>query len=125
MPLQPGGVEPRGGEKAAGGERARSVPVVQQKLTKAEIVDRIHEHVPVSKKRIQRVVDFFIEEIKRGLREDKIIELRGFGTFEVKIRKGRRARNPRTGERVTVANHGVALFRPGKGLKEQTWSLRE
>lgn len=93
------------------------------KLTKAEIIERIHAAVPVSKKRIQRVVDFFIEEIKLGLREGKIIELRGFGTFEVKVRKGRRARNPRTGEKVSVADHGVALFRPGKEMKEQTWSV--
>ena len=123
--LQPGGVEPPRGEKPAGGERLGNAPVAQQKLTKAQIIDWIHEHVPVSKKKIQRVIDFFIEDIKRGLREDKIIELRGFGTFEVRVRRGRRARNPRTGERVSVAAHGVALFRPGKELKEQTWSLRE
>ena len=99
-------------------------PPGQDKLTKAEIIERIHASVPVSKKRIQRVVDFFIEEIKLGLREGKIIELRGFGTFEVKARKGRRARNPRTGEKVKVEDHGVALFRPGKEMKEQTWSVR-
>ena len=93
------------------------------KLTKAQIIERIHATVPVSKKRIQRVIDFFIEEIKLGLREGKVIELRGFGTFEVRVRRGRRARNPRTGEKVNVADHGVALFRPGKEMKEQTWSL--
>jgi nucleoid DNA-binding protein len=96
----------------------------EDKLTKAEIIERIHASVPVSKKRIQRVIDFFIEEIKLGLREGKIIELRGFGTFEVKVRKGRRARNPRTGEKVDVEDHGVPLFRPGKEMREQTWSVR-
>jgi nucleoid DNA-binding protein len=44
----------------------------------------------------------------------KTVELRGFGTFEVKKRKGRkRARNPKTGENVAVKDHGVATFRPG------------
>ena len=99
-------------------------PAGEDKLTKAQIIERIHAGVPVSKKRIQRVVDFFIEEIKLGLRQGKIIELRGFGTFEVKVRKGRRARNPRTGEKVEIEDHGVALFRPGKEMKEQTWSVR-
>jgi integration host factor subunit alpha len=94
------------------------------KLTKAEIIEKIHAGVPVSKKRIQRVIDFFIEEVKLGLREGKIIELRGFGTFEVKVRKRRRARNPRTGEKVDVEDHGVPLFRPGKEMREQTWSVR-
>jgi integration host factor subunit alpha len=96
----------------------------EDKLTKAEIIEKIHASVPVSKKRIQRVIDFFIEEIKLGLRDGKIIELRGFGTFEVKVRKGRRARNPRTGEKVDVEDHGVPLFRPGKEMREQTWSVR-
>ena len=101
-----------------------SRPEGGDKLTKAEIIERIHSSVPVSRKRIQRVVDFFIEEIKLGLRQGKVIELRGFGTFEVKVRKRRRARNPRTGEKVDVEDHGVALFRPGKEMREQTWSVR-
>ena len=65
-------------------------------------------------------------EIKRGLEEDRVIELRGFGTFEVRTRKGReRARNPKTGEIVAVETHGVAIFRPGKELKDSVWDLRE
>ncbi len=88
------------------------------------MIDRIYEDVAVSKRKIQRVIDLFIEEIKLGLGEDRVIELRGFGTFEVRERKGRRARNPKTGERVRVERHGVTVFRPGKELKEQSWSLR-
>lgn len=110
----PGGENPQGSDLVTG----------ETKITKAEIIERIHASVPVSKKRIQRVIDFFIEEVKAGLRQGKIIELRGFGTFEVRTRKGRRARNPRTGEKVNVEDHGVALFRPGKEMKEQTWSVR-
>jgi nucleoid DNA-binding protein len=55
-----------------------------------------------------------------------VVELRGFGTFEIRTRKGReKARNPKTGEVVPVQNHGVTVFRPGKDLKKKTWELRE
>ncbi len=94
------------------------------KLTKAEIIENIYPEVNVSKKNIHRIIDLFFEEIKEALLQDKVIELRGFGTFELKTRKGRRARNPKTGEKVTVENHGVAVFRPGRELKQKVWSLR-
>lgn len=97
----------------------------REKLTKSEIVDHIYEKEDIKRKDIQCVVDDFLEEIKDALVEDKVIELRGFGTFEIKTRKGReRARNPKTGETVTVRDHGVAIFRPGKELKKMAWELR-
>jgi integration host factor subunit beta len=65
-----------------------------------------------------------IEEIKDALVDRKTIELRGFGTFEVRVRKGRqKARNPRTGETVSVKAHGVAAFKPGRDLKQAVWEL--
>ena len=95
------------------------------KLTKAEIVENISEAVEVSKKDIHTIIDSFFAEVKEALIEDKVVEFRGFGTFEVRTRKGReRARNPKTGETVHVNNHGVVVFRPGKELKEASWSLR-
>jgi nucleoid DNA-binding protein len=96
-----------------------------EKLTKAEIIEQIHPSVKVSKKSIHTILDRFFEEIKNGLLEDKVIELRGFGTFEIKLRKGRRARNPKTGASVEVQDHGVAVFRPGRELKQRAWSLRK
>ena len=94
------------------------------KLTKAEIIENIYANVPVSKKNIHSILDLFFEEVKTGVIGNRIVELRGFGTFELKPRKGRVARNPRTGERVQVENHGVASFRPGRELKERAWSSR-
>jgi nucleoid DNA-binding protein len=86
-------------------------------LTKAEIVEIISEKLGLTKKDIARVVDLFFEIIKEGLRSDEHIELRGFGTFEVKTREEREARNPKTGETVTVPKRKVPYFRPGKELK--------
>lgn len=95
------------------------------KLTKAEIVEQIAEHTNASKKEIHAIVDFFFHEVKGALLDDRVVEFRGFGTFEVRTRKGRdRARNPKTGETVSVQNHGVVVFRPGKELKEAAWPLR-
>lgn len=95
------------------------------KLTKAEIVERISENTKVSKKDIHAIIDYFFGEVKTALTSDRTVEFRGFGTFEVRTRKGReRARNPKTGETVRVQNHGVVVFRPGKELKDAAWPLR-
>jgi integration host factor subunit beta len=96
-----------------------------QKLTKAEIVDAVYQKTGMSRKEIRTVVDLFINEIKDALIEQMVIELRGFGTFEVRIRKGRqKARNPKTGEPVSVNSHGIAAFRPGRELKQDVWGLK-
>ncbi|MDR2136103.1 MAG: integration host factor subunit beta [Treponema sp.] len=93
------------------------------KYTKADIVDSLCEKAGISRKLAQAVVDSFIDEIKKALVRNSSIELRGFGTFEVKIRKGRsKARNPKTGEEVAVTSHGIAVFRPGQELKQAVWS---
>ncbi len=86
-------------------------------MTKAEIVEVISEKLGLTKKDIARVIDLFFEIIKEGLRTEEHIELRGFGTFEVKTREEREARNPKTGESVTVPKRKVPYFRPGKELK--------
>ena len=96
-----------------------------KKLTKAEIIDSIREEVNLEKEDIHKVIDSFLKHVKGALQEDKVIELRGFGTFEIRTRKGReRARNPKTGDIVPVSTHGVAIFRPGKELKKTVWLLR-
>jgi integration host factor subunit beta len=95
------------------------------KLTKADIVDAIYNKIGVERKGIHDVVDLFLEEVKSALVSNKVIELRGFGTFEIKIRKGReKARNPKTGEILSVNSHGIAVFRAGRELRQDVWSLK-
>ena len=95
------------------------------KLTKADIVDAIYGKVSTDRKKIQIVVDSFLEEVKAALVSYKAIELRGFGTFEIKIRKGRKkARNPKTGETVSVDSHGIVAFRAGRELKQDVWIIK-
>ena len=96
--------------------------MAKSKLTKAEIVESLHGKLKLNRSDIHEVLDAFFDDIKQALNEDQIIELRGFGTFEVRTRKGKeKARNPKTGEVVSVKEHGVAIFRPGKELKDMVW----
>ncbi len=95
------------------------------KVTKAELVDSLSEKTDLNRRDIHVFIDTLIDEFKNALAQGKSIELRGFGTFEIRIRKGRaKARNPKTGEMVSVKDHGVAVFRPGKELKQKTWNLQ-
>jgi integration host factor subunit beta len=75
---------------------------------------------------IRNVVDLFIDEMKDALLRRQVIELRGFGTFEVKVRKARpKARNPRTGETIAIRSHGAVAFRSGRELKQAVWSIND
>ena len=100
-------------------------PLTRDKLGRAEIIENIHGKLDVGQKDIHAIIGALIEEIKSALREERTVELRGFGTFEIRTRNGRqRARNPKTGEIVSVPPHGAAVFRPGKELKDIAWPLR-
>ncbi|MFL5560679.1 MAG: HU family DNA-binding protein, partial [Gemmatimonadaceae bacterium] len=70
-----------------------------------------------TKKDSARVVDSFLDAIKEALQEQKNIEVRGFGTFKIRQRKTRMARNPRTGSPVEVSARPVPVFKPSKELR--------
>ncbi|MBQ5472429.1 MAG: integration host factor subunit beta [Treponema sp.] len=95
-----------------------------KKVTKLEIVESIYQKVSCEKYVVQEVLDDFLLELKNALKEGSTIELRGFGTFEPRLRKGREcAHNPKTGETLSVAPHYVAAFRAGQELKKALWDL--
>ncbi|MGE4004108.1 MAG: HU family DNA-binding protein, partial [Planctomycetaceae bacterium] len=72
-----------------------------------------------TKEIVQKTFDAIIETLV----EERRIELRNFGVFEVKKRAARKARNPRTGERVDVAEKFVVTFKPGKEMEERVLEL--
>ena len=86
-------------------------------MTKADIVDVIASATGLTKVETEAVVDGFISTVIDALKSGKNIEIRGFGSFKVKKRKGRVARNPRTGEQVLVPEHWVPLFKVSKEVK--------
>ena len=99
---------------------------MQTKLTKAEIIKGIAARTGSDGDTVRQVIDEFFEEVKSGLSAGRTVELRGFGTFEVRLRKGRDgARNPKTGETVSVPEHGTVAFRGGKELKAALWDITE
>ena len=88
-----------------------------RRFTKADIVDALYDNTGIDRKEIRKIIDLFFVEIKAALMRRDVIELRGFGTFEIKMRKGRPRRNPKTGEAISVRPHGIVCFRPGQELK--------
>lgn len=92
-------------------------------MTKADLVEKVTATIArtagpmISKKDCARVVDAFLESVKQALSDQHNIEIRGFGTFKIRQRKTRMARNPRTGEPVEVAARPVPVFKPSKELR--------
>ena len=71
----------------------------------------------ITKKDCALVVDGFLNAVKLALAKGENIEIRGFGTFKVRKRKTRMARNPRTGDPVEVPSRSVPVFKPSKHLR--------
>ncbi len=95
-----------------------------KKITKYDLIEAVYQHSAFEKRDVQKIVDQLLEELKSTLKNGATIELRGFGTFEPRLRKGRsKARNPKTGEQVTVAPHYIVAFRSGQELKKAVWEL--
>jgi len=86
-------------------------------VTKADVVNVIAHATGLTKVETEAVVNGFISTIRDALKEGKGIEIRGFGTFKVREKRPRIARNPRTGEKVNVPNKFVPIFKPSKELK--------
>ena len=86
-------------------------------MTKADLVEHVAGKTGLTKTDVAVVVDGFLDAIKGALESGKNIEIRGFGTFKVKVRKARKARNPRTGDEVPVPDRKVPVFKPSNEFK--------
>jgi nucleoid DNA-binding protein len=86
-------------------------------MTKADLVEKVAEKTGLTRTDVAVAVDGFLETIKTAMEEGNNIEIRGFGTFKVKQRKARKARNPRTGEEVPVPDRKVPVFKPSSEFK--------
>ena len=92
-------------------------------MTKKEIVKQISEALGLTQLKTKEIVQKTFDAIVDTLLEERRIELRNFGVFEVKQRKARKARNPRTGDRVDVPPKNVVTFKPGKEMEERVHKL--
>jgi nucleoid DNA-binding protein len=89
-------------------------------MTKADLVEQVYEAIGpgITKKDCGAVVDAFLNAVKQALAEGGHIEIRGFGTFKVRRRRARMARNPRTGDPVHVPARAVPVFKASRLFKE-------
>jgi nucleoid DNA-binding protein len=94
-------------------------------VTKKEIVKQISDRIDLTQLKTKEIVQLTFDAIVDTLLADRRIELRNFGVFEVKLRKARKARNPRTGEKVDVPPKYVVTFKPGKEMEERVHRLTE
>jgi nucleoid DNA-binding protein len=92
-------------------------------MTKADLVEQVAEKTGLTRTDVAVVVDSFLDTIKRSMEEGHNIEIRGFGTFKIKLRKARKARNPRTGEVVPVPDRKVPVFKPSNEFKNMITKL--
>ena len=87
-------------------------------MTKKEIVKKISEDIGLTQLKTKDIVQRTLDAIILTLVSEGRIELRNFGVFEVKLRAPRKARNPRTGDKVYVPSKNVVTFKPGKEMEE-------
>jgi integration host factor subunit beta len=87
-------------------------------MTKADLVEEVIRVTEMPRKESETVVETIFESIISALRENDKIEIRGFGSFRTRQRRGRVGRNPKTGEKVEVPPKKIPYFKPSKELKE-------
>ncbi len=87
-------------------------------MTKADIVDKVAAGTGLTKLETEAIIEGFFKTVIESLRDGKGIEIRGFGSYKVKKKNARQARNPKTGEQVFVPEHYVPTFKFSKEFKD-------
>jgi len=86
-------------------------------LTKAEMAERLFDDLGLNKREAKEMVEGFYEEIRNSLATNRQVKLSGFGNFDLRDKKQRPGRNPKTGEEIPISARRVVTFRPGQKLK--------
>lgn len=86
-------------------------------LTKAEMAERLFDDLGLNKREAKEMVEGFYEEIRNSLASNKQVKLSGFGNLDLRDKKQRPGRNPKTGEEIPISARRVVTFRPGQKLK--------
>jgi DNA-binding protein HU-beta len=87
-------------------------------MTKVELIDKVAEGLGLPKREVEKMLEKLISTIQNALKAGQKVSVAGLGTFVVREKKARIARNPKTGESVQVAAKRAPKFRAGKELKE-------
>ncbi len=87
-------------------------------MGKGELIEAVAKKAEMSKKDTTTVLNSILDVIQEQLKKGHSVRLIPFGSFEVRSRKGRTGRNPRTGEKIHIKARKVPAFKPGKALKD-------
>ena len=96
---------------------AADVPGRPDTLTKARMADGLFDELGLNKREAKEVVEFFFEEIRVALARNETVKISGFGNFDLRDKRERPGRNPKTGEDIPITARRVVTFRPGQKLK--------
>ena len=88
-------------------------------MTKTELIDALAEQQKISAKEAKSIVDTIIETMADAMAHGHNVEIRGFGSFQVRDYDAYTGRNPKTGAEITVAPKRLPFFKPGKDLRER------
>ena len=91
-------------------------------LTKAEMAERLFDEMGLNKREAKELVEQFFEEVRKALETNEQVKLSGFGNFDLRDKKQRPGRNPKTGEEIPIRARRVVTFRPGQKLKAKVES---
>jgi integration host factor subunit beta len=88
-------------------------------MTKSDLVQQLSEKVTtLTKKDCELIVDTVFQNMKDALQRGEKIEIRGFGSFTVRVRRAKEGRNPKTGEKVSIPEKRIPFFKVGKELRD-------
>src|SRR5215467_2150968 len=90
----------------------------QPTLTKADLIEEVLRITELPRKESESVVETIFDSIIESIQKGEKIEIRGFGSFRTRERRGRVGRNPKTGEKVEVPPKKIPFFKPSKELKD-------
>jgi integration host factor subunit beta len=90
----------------------------QPTLTKADLIEEVLKVTELPRKESETIVETIFDSIIEAIQKGEKIEIRGFGSFRTRQRKGRVGRNPKTGEKVEVPAKRIPFFKPSKELKD-------
>ena len=91
-------------------------------LTKADMAENLFFELGLNKREAKELVDLFFEEIRVSLENNEPVKISGFGNFELRDKRQRPGRNPKTGEEVPISARRAVTFRPGQKLRERVES---
>jgi integration host factor alpha subunit len=93
-------------------------------LTKADLIETLATEHEMSRRQVGELVEMFLDEIKTALQKGDKVALTPFGSFVVRQRRKREGRNPKTGEKITIAARKVPAFQAGKSLRDAVSGAR-